>query len=191
MLRVLIAAVVGGILVFIWGAISHMLLGLGDYGVHMDKLPQEEAIVATLSESIPESGLYFVPGMDRSITDDQQQWDEAAARMKTGPTAFMVVTKEGYDGNMTKQLIAEAATSTAAALVAAVMLLAVRGPYVLRVALVAGMGLFASLSYGASEVIWYKFPIEFGSAQLVDQVVGWAIAGIFMAAIVKRPRAAG
>lgn len=190
MVRVLFAAVVGGIVVFCWGAVSHMLLGLGDYGVHMDKLPQEQAILASLSEDIPETGLYLVPGIDRSITDKDQQWDEALARMKPGPTAFMVVTKEGYDGDMTTQMIAETATSTAAALVAALVLLSIRGPYVWRVALVAGLGLFTWLSYGASEVIWYRFPIEFASGQLIDQVAGWAIAGVFMAAIVKPPRAA-
>ncbi len=185
MIRVLTASIVGGIVVFLWGAISHMVLGLGEKGMSMEKLPGEQAILTTLSENIPETGIYFVPGMDPTITDSQRQWDDAMERMNKGPVAFMVVTREGYEGNMAMQMVWEAVSSAAAALIVSIVLLAMRGPYLFRVLVVAGFGVFAWLSYGASEVIWYDFPEAYGVAQLIDQFVGWALAGLFMAAIVR------
>ena len=190
MARVLIATIVGGLIVFFWGFVSHEFLPIGTMGMHIDKLPGEAAIRTALAEGLPESGLYYVPGMDTSLTDKAASQTEWTERAKTGPVAFMVVRKEGNDGDMMKQLLSEAGTGTLAALVASLILVGMRGPYVCRASVVGALGLFTWLSYVTSETIWYGFPNNFAVAQLLDQVIGWSIAGLFMAAIVK-PRGKG
>ena len=41
-MRLLLAGIVGGIVVFIWGAITHVVLPLGEMGIQ--NLPNEEGI---------------------------------------------------------------------------------------------------------------------------------------------------
>lgn len=189
MARLLVASIAGGLIVFIWGFVSHEILSIGSMGMHMDKLPGEAEIRSTLADHVPESGLYYVPGMDASISDVAASQTEWMERVSSGPVAFLVVQKNGFDGNMAVLMGAEFATSAVAALVASLILAGLRCSYLCRVAVVGSLGLFAWFSYGASEVIWYGFPNEFGLGGLLDQVIGWTLAGIVMAAIVRPRRA--
>ena len=62
--KVLVGALVAGIVVFFWGAISHMALPIGTMGVR--QIPGEEKVVAAMKDSIREPGFYFFPGHDMS-----------------------------------------------------------------------------------------------------------------------------
>ncbi len=57
--RVLLGALVGGVVVFIVGALLHTVLGLGEVGVKA--LPQEETVLSAMRAAIPASGFYFFP----------------------------------------------------------------------------------------------------------------------------------
>ena len=71
--KLLVASILGGIALFIWGGLSHMVLGLGEIGIK--ELPNEEPVLSALKTNIPESGFYFFPGMGRAdgMTKEQQQ----------------------------------------------------------------------------------------------------------------------
>jgi hypothetical protein len=60
--RRLLAAIAGGIVVFIWSAVSHMALGLGSAGIRT--LPNEERMAQAIRGVVTEPGLYFLSGMD-------------------------------------------------------------------------------------------------------------------------------
>jgi hypothetical protein len=57
--RQLLATVVGSLVLFIWGGFSHTVLFVG---AGFTALPNEKAIVDTLSDSLHKPGLYFFPG---------------------------------------------------------------------------------------------------------------------------------
>ena len=185
MARIIIATIVGGLIVFFWGVVSHMMLPIAEMGMHMEKLPGEVALRSALTEHLPESGLYFIPGMDPALeSEPAQQWDEAAERMANGPVALIAVRKEGSSG-MVKELGFEGLTNLCCALVAALILWCISCSFVCRVLVVVALGLFSWLSIDASYVIWYGFPIEYAAGQLIDHLVGWLLAGLAIAAIVK------
>lgn len=122
MARIMIAAIVGGLIVFGWGFVSHMMLPIAEMGMHFDKLPGEESLRSALTEHLPESGLYFVPGMDPALeSDPTKQWEEAAERMESGPVAWIAVRKDGSSG-MAKELGFEGLANISCALVAALIL---------------------------------------------------------------------
>jgi hypothetical protein len=58
--KILLASVLGGIAMFIWGAVSHMVLGLGESS--MKAMQNEDAVIAVMKENMKESGLYLFPG---------------------------------------------------------------------------------------------------------------------------------
>jgi hypothetical protein len=60
--RVLLAGVLSGIVVFIWGAIAHMLLPLGTMGISI--LAAEDDVLGSISKAVGQPGFYFFPGQD-------------------------------------------------------------------------------------------------------------------------------
>lgn len=63
MKKILIGAIAGAVIIFVWGAFTHMVLLTG---VGFRPLPNEDGVIEKLSSSIPEEGLYFFPGKDFS-----------------------------------------------------------------------------------------------------------------------------
>ena len=59
------------------------------------------------------------------------------------------------------------------------------GPYLARAGAVGLLGLFEWADLGVSYWNWDGFPTVFTGAALVDQVVGWTLAGLAMAAILR------
>jgi len=190
--KILLAGLVGGIVIYIWGIISHLVLPLGMVGIR--QVPNEQMVVSALRESIQESGFYFFPGWEHSpnMTEEEQKaamqrWEE---KIRQGPNGILIYTPEGQSPVSASQMLIELLSNIAGALVAAFLLArAVSGiaGFGGRVLFVALLGLFASLAIDVSYWNWYSFPGSFTLAALIDQVVGWGLAGLPLAAILKRP----
>jgi hypothetical protein len=58
-----------------------------------------------------------------------------------------------------------------------------------RVGCVTLMGVLASLMTSVPFWNWYGFPTEFTLAQIIEHSVGWLLAGIVLAAIVRPSKA--
>jgi hypothetical protein len=71
------------------------------------------------------------------------------------------------------------------ALLAAIFVSQLRPGFVVRAACVTLMGIFASFVTNVPFWNWYGFPRDFTAAQIVEHVVGWFLAGIVLAAIVR------
>lgn len=185
MARIIIAAIVGGLIVFCWGFVSHTMTPIGEMGIHQDKLPGEASFGSALNEHLPESGLYFIPGMDPLLQGDptrqQEEWME---RMESGPVALMAVRLDGSSG-MAKELVFEGLANVGCAFLAALILWCIPCSFVCRVLVVMALGLFSWISIDVSYVIWYGFPVEYAAGQLIDHLIGWLLGGLLIAAIVK------
>ena len=182
-MRIIVAAIVGGLIVFIWGAVAHMALPLGEMG--FSALTDEARFMETV-KAIPSSGLYFYPGMDMSrhpTPEEQKAWEE---KMKAGPSGLLIVNK-GNGGMTPQRLISEVVTNILAALVAAILVSLMIGGYVKRALAVALFGVFGVLSLLLSYWIWYGFPSAFIAGETITEVVGWLLAGLAIAKIVRPP----
>ena len=72
--RILLAGVLGGIAMFIWTSLVHMVLPLGEAGVR--ELPDETPLLSAMESSIKrQPGLYIFPGtgLGRSATSEQKK----------------------------------------------------------------------------------------------------------------------
>lgn len=183
MIRVLTAGILGGIMMFLWGYVSHVLLPLGHMGIQ--SLPSEETVLTAMRSAIQEPGLYFFPGMDMSkepSPEEQRAWEE---KYKAGPIGILVYRPQGEQPLALKQLLTELGSNILAALVAAFLLTLTQAPFAKRVVLVTLVGAFAWLSISVSQWNWYGFPTSFTTAEGIDQVVGAFLTGLVLAAIVK------
>jgi hypothetical protein len=181
--KILIGGVIGGLVLFFWGFVSHMLLPLGEMG--MQSLRQEEGVAAALKNDVIEPGLYFLPGRDMSKKPTQEEMQAHMEKVAKGPYAFMVVYPAGRDTSLGKRLPIELGTNVVCALLAAMIVSQLRPGFFVRVACVTLIGVLASVMSDVPFWNWYGFPTDFTLAQLIEHSVGWLLAGIALAAIVR------
>src|SRR5437870_2364404 len=105
--RIILAAVVGGVVMFIWGALAWMVLPL--HTPSIKEVPNEDAMRAVIRENVKEPGFYALPGHGHheGMTKEQQ-----AAAMKVqeqkymeGPRGVMVLRPDGADPYMSKTFV--------------------------------------------------------------------------------------
>ena len=183
MVRIAIAGIVGGIVMFAWGAVGHMFLGVGEYGVK--NLPNEEAVIACMKSNIPEAGLYFAPGMDMTRKPTDEEFAAWSAKYQTGPNVFLVYRPTGMSPMSPRQFGIELLSNILAALVGAFMLSFVQPSFFKRLIVATCIGVAAWLSINVSYYDWYRFPANFVASELLEQAVGWALSGAAMAMIVR------
>lgn len=186
-MRIIIAAIVGGIIVFVWSAVAHIATPLGEMGLSTfpDDAPMMQAF-----QNVPSSGMYFFPGMAmgrKPTPEEQKAWEQ---KIHTGPTGLLIITKGGGEAMSPRQLGSEFASNVVAALIAAILVSFMVGSWLKRAVAVALCGLFGIVSLVVSYWIWYGFPSAFVTGELVTEVVGWLLAGLAIAKIVKPPFAA-
>lgn len=184
--RVILGGIVAGVVVFVWGAISHMLLGLGEVGIK--KLSNEDAVLTSLAANVREPGFFFFPWIEDNETRDKVKTAEWEKKLQDGPSGIMIYKPSGGSGMTPGQLFREFAANTAWCLIAGV-LLAVASPrlpaFGMRVLFVAAMGLISGLDIYVSYWNWYGFPGNYTAAVMFDEVIGFALAGAVLGAFIK------
>jgi hypothetical protein len=182
--RTLIAGIVGGVVLFVWGSVAHVALPLGEVG--FSPLPNEDAVLEAMRANITQPGLYFLPWLgpeQRTNAAAMQAWAEKAKR---GPVAFIVYQAQSEGEISPAQLGVEFGSNLLVGLIAAMVLGGMSGGVGSR-ALMAGLiGLMASLDTFISFWNWYKFPTDYSLAQGFVQVVGFLLMGAAIAAIAKK-----
>ncbi|GAB2545390.1 hypothetical protein [Rhodanobacter koreensis] len=180
-MRVLVAGLIGGIVMFIWGVAAHMALGLGNVGIHQPV--DENAVLTTLHEGLGErAGVYMLPSFDPKQMNDPYKVRAYSLKAIRSPYAWVVYLPQGEDMlQMKQQIPRQWASDTLGALALAfVMGLAGLG-FRRRVAVAAAAAVFAWLSTMVPYWNWYRFPLDFTLAALIEQLIGWLIAGAAMA----------
>jgi hypothetical protein len=185
-MRLFLAALLGGLVVFLWSSFTHVVTPLGQAGIQ--SLPNEETILPVLQNSIPGRGFYFFPAMSQGqmTAEDEAAWTE---RYRTGPTGILVYRPIGGEPIAPSKLLIEFLTNVMAALVAALVISSIPGGLLARALSVSLLGVFAWLSISASYWNWYEFPGTFIAAEGLDQFVGWFLGGLVMAWVLKRRQA--
>ena len=180
-MRSLVAAIFGGIVMFFWGFVAHMLLGLGNPGIHQPV--HEDAVLSSLHEGLGDTpGVYILPSFDPKQWNDQAARAAYAKKTSSSPYAWVVYLPQGEDmTDMHRQLPRQWASDTLAALaLACVMGLAAIG-FVRRMSIAAAAAVFAWLSVLVPYWNWYRFPGALTWAALAEQLIGWLLAGAVMA----------
>lgn len=188
--KILVAGVLGGVVLFLWGSISHLVLPLGEIGIKT--IPNEAGVMAAMRANLSERGFYFFPGYEQTpdMSDEERQavvreWQE---KYEAGPIGILIYNPRGRKALSLGQLLTELLSDVLAALVAA-FLLAQAAPtlaaYGVRVLFVVLLAVFAVLNTTMAYWNWYSFPTDYTLATIADEVIGWALAGAALAALLK------
>jgi hypothetical protein len=183
MARIVAGGVAAGVVLFFWGFVAHMLLPLGELG--MQSIPTEEDLAAAITKDVREPGLYVLPGRDMSKSQSAEEMEAQMAKVAKGPYGFMVLYPNGRDVSLGKRLPIELGTNVVCALLAAIVVSQLRPGLAVRTACVTVVGLLASLMTLVPYWNWYGYPTNFTVAQIVEHTVGWFLAGLVLASIVR------
>jgi hypothetical protein len=185
MKKVLLPGILGGLLVFIWSAIAHMLLPIGAMGVN--GIPNnEDALLTAMKSNIQQPGIYLMPGMDMSRKPTDAELNAVYTKAEAGPTAFLVYQPTGEKVMTPGQLIRQALFQILGGLIAAFIISATVASLTTRGVMVALMGLFAWLAFSAPYWNWYRFPATFVIGEGLDRVIGWLLGGFLIAWMIQR-----
>lgn len=180
--RILVAGLVGGILVFFMGAFEHMALDWG--GRTISRIPRDATFREHVQEQSLPPAIYMFPEMPKEGSNAEtkrfgEQW-------KAGPSGLLIIAPPGEDVMPPKTLILEALSNIIAALIAAwiVSLISADKPFLWRWKVVVLMAIFAWVSLVASYGIWYHFPWPFIRDDLLCTILEWSVGGAAIAGLV-------
>ncbi len=173
--RILFGGILGGLALFMWGGLSHMVIGLGQVGMQNIQKPVYDSMKATISQG----GFYFFPESDMKGTIKDEY--------KNGPVGILIFKPTGAGAPITGQLINEAILNIIQALLAAYLLsLAVKlTRYPQRVGFVFVLGILGAIATNIEYWNWYGFPSTYTMGAIVDKLIGFMVVGLVVAAFVK------
>lgn len=176
-MRTFIAALLGAIVLFFWQAASHMALPIGEMGF---RAPQnEDAVIQAVASGTPQSGIYALPYIDMERYEDEAAQKAWAEKARANRFSFVVVADPPADpASMGPQLGKQFVSNFLGALIVAFLLGATAWGFGARVLGSLGFGIFGWLLNIVPQWNWYRFPADFMLGGLLDQGIGWLLAGI-------------
>lgn len=185
--RVLMAGIAGGIVMFFWGFAWHDLLGFGLVGIN--DIPNEQAVVGTLKSSVPERGMYLIPGMNvpANATSEQKRAAQEAAMKKAaaGPSGLLIYLPAG-NALTPKVLLSECCVNILQALLVAFLLAQTRlRRFSSRLGFAFVIGLVAAITTNMSYWNFFGFPGNYTIAAVVFQITAFFLVGLVAAGVVK------
>jgi len=187
-MRAFLAAILGGIAMFIWSAIAHMALPLGEAGVR--EIPDEQSVLAAMKASIRESGFYIFPGLGVGSNPTREQRSDAMKRMAENypntATGILIYHPPGRPLTFGKWLSIEFVTELLQSILVVFLLTQTRlVTFASRVGFVVVAGILAVITTNISYWNWYGFPTVYTVAYMFIQLVGFLLVGLIAAMMLK------
>jgi hypothetical protein len=180
MKKLVIGALVGGILVFLWQTLSWTVLDL--HAKEYQVAPAEGAIMDVLNAQLKEDGQYRLPGLDRhASTEERKKFMEA-----TDGKPWAIVS---YHKAYTTDMVTTIVKGFVAALIAALFVCYVLstnpnrtfGGIFISTILI---GLAGYLFIPFADHIWWEKPGAI--TNLIDVLISWGLCGLWLGWYLKR-----
>jgi len=189
--RALLAAILGGIAMFIWSFIAHDLLPLGEIG--MRQFNNEDQVLDTLKTNLGDAaGIYHFPGHMAGPNATRQEKAEAIKRAMekaaSSPTGILIY-HPSRQFSFGKLLGVEFGTEVLEAILIVFLLGQTRiQSFGGRVGFVLVVGILAAITTNIPYWNWYGFPSNYTAAYMFTEIAGFLCVGIVAALLLPRPR---
>ena len=190
-MRILVAGIAGGIVMFVWTSMAHMALPLGEAGIN--EIPNESAVLSAMRSNMGDkAGLYIFPGLGVGKNATREEKSEAMKQMQqkiaANPSGILMYHPPGRPFAFVKSLVTEFSTEVLQAILVIWLLAQTRiGSFAGRVGFVLIAGFLASITTNVSYWNWYGFPSVYTASYMLIEIVGFVLVGI-VAGLVLRKR---
>lgn len=196
-MRTIMAAVVGTLVVFLWGFVSWV--GLELWSQDLQALPNEDRLLPAIREAVPATGAYAFPSRPdlpadadaSAVAAAEEAWVKQA---EAGPLGVLLVRPAGATPMPASMFVTGIVLEFAGALLLAV---------ILTVSARAGVGFGGRLLLGFGIVVFgivagvlvpsnfMLLPAGWTRAMAGDFAIGWGLAVIAIALLARAPRRSG
>jgi len=182
MVRGILAALAGAVLMFAWGSLNWQVLELYPH----QGFKNNTVALSALRAAEAETGVYWVPSPPRGIEKGSPEYEELARQHKEGPRAMVIYNAEGADMEDMSFLIRGFLALFASCFVAALMLdRAAIKSLVGRVLFCTTIGVVVALYSDGNNWAFFSYPQGWTITSMIDHVVSWTLAGVGMGLIMK------
>ena len=181
---IILGALVGAAIAFVWGFISWMALPWYDSCFKSFRKPH--SVRECICENICESGMYMLPNCSHEGQSDRSTFAE---EYEKGPVMFASIARHGKPYSMTKNLIVQAIMLLITAGIISYIVTRLRpgASYGHRLKIVTLAGLFVAILTAVPNWNWWCFPSCFTIVNFFDVLLTWFFAGLGIAAFAHPP----
>lgn len=164
------AGILGGIVLFIWSAISWMVLPWHMTTMHNFK--DQTAVSQIIQANAEQSGIYFSPSYKTPQEGDA----------KSEPMVFAAVHLPGMQPSMVEPMTISFLSQLVSAFLVVWLLSKTRGlSYSNRVGFILVFALAAGVVTDVPYWNWFKFDAQYTLVAMADLLIGWFFAGLVIA----------
>jgi hypothetical protein len=178
MKKIILASALGAVVMFMWGAVSWVVLPWHNATMH--SFSNEDAIISVLKASNAESGTYMIPGYANTK-------EAMVEKAKNGPIAHVNYSPVGYD--MGPLFYVKGIVLDFIILLIAVSMLSKiswsLASYSNRVKFMMMIGLIIGLAARLGDSIYMGSGIDFALVWAIDEVITWTLVGLVVAKFMK------
>ena len=189
-MKILLAGILGGIVMFVWTSLAHMALPLGEAGIR--EIPNESAVLSAMQSNIgDQTGLYIFPGPGVGKDATRQEKNEAmkhmAEKIAANPSGILMYHAPGRPFTLGKWLGVEFATELVEAILVVFLLAQTRiASFSGRVGFVVVAGILAAITTNISYWNWYGFPSVYTTSYMLIQLAGFFLVGVVAALVLPK-----
>ena len=189
-MRILLAGILGGIVMFAWTSIAHMALPLGEAGII--EIPNESAVLNSMQSNIGDkAGLYIFPGLGLGENASREEKSQAMKgmqqRIAANPSGILMYHPPGRQFAFGKSLAIEFSTELLETILVIWLLAQARiRSFGGRVGFVLIAGILAALTTNVSYWNWYGFPGVYTASYILIEIVGFVLVGVIAALVLRK-----
>jgi hypothetical protein len=173
MKKMLIGALVGGLILFIWQFLSWSMLNV--HGANNKHTANQDAILEALAENLEEDGMYFLPNVAPGAS--QEEYQEAMKDFDGKPWA-QINYHSSFSNNMTMNMIRGYTIDFLSVLLLCWILLQFSNLTFTNALLSSlAVGFIGYLTVNYLNSIWYE---QSTIGDLIDVIVGWGLTGSWL-----------
>ena len=187
--QILLAGVLGGIAMFLWSSLAHLVLPLAKTGI--SEIPNQQAVLSAMQTSLgATAGLYFFPGTGLGPDATRQQQNAAMQqydqKLANNPSGLLIYHPPGAKALTPSQLVTEFLTELVEALLVVFLLAQTSlAGFASRVGFVTLAGIMAAITTNLPYWNWYGFPTNYTVAYMTMEIAGYVVVGIVAAGVMR------
>jgi hypothetical protein len=190
--RLVLGSFLGAVVIMMWGFLFWVVSPFSFSFIRT--IPNEEIVTQILKDYIPETGVYYFPGMEmENLSQDKESAERIyTEKIQAGPVGQIFIRKEGVIPMNPMTFVYGFVHSFISALFVGLILLMTFprfDSYGSRVLFIFLLGLFSAIWTSFSDPIWWHHPWGYHLLEASYSSGSWLFASFIMAGILRpRPR---
>ncbi len=189
--KLVVASLLGGVVLFIWSALSWMVFGLQE--ANLNSFADEDAITEAIRAQAPAPGMYILPGYPEhrpgaSAEEIRIAEEVMRERMMQGPHVFASIRLAGTD-SLTPFLVRGFIINVISVFFVALLVWKIRSiSFTGKVAFTVVFAIAATAAIHLQYWNWWSFSTGYITTSIIDMSIGWFLVGVVLGIVITEKK---